>query len=262
MATDISIQIAIQLLLIGMAIRSYRRKSVDMGGAATMVFMGAIPVWTQNWMLFLSMAAMFFTSTFLTHFKRKKKDRLLKEVFDHKPRNALQGLANLGLASLMGMLYFLYPSKLFLIAALASVAAANADTWSSELGVFSKRPPRLILSGKMVPPGISGGVSILGTLAGCSGALIIALIYFYFIGETIETLIVFLAGCVGFLMDSVTGELFQAMYLSENGQNTERPTRNLVKGMRWITNDFINFICTCSAVVFSLALCYFFKFGC
>jgi uncharacterized protein (TIGR00297 family) len=262
MATEIIIQITIQLLLIGMAFRSYARKSVDFGGAISMVLMGAIPVWTHNWVLLSSMAVMFFTSTFLTHFKRKKKDSLLKEVLDHKPRNAIQGLANLGLASLFGILYFFLSSQIFLIAAIASVAAANADTWSSELGVFNKRPPRLILSGKIVPAGISGGVSFLGTLAGCSGAFIIALVYFCFLGKATESLIVLSSGCIGFLMDSVTGELFQAMYLSEKGQTTERPSRNLVKGMRWITNDFINFICTCSAVVFSMALCCFFKIGC
>jgi uncharacterized protein (TIGR00297 family) len=162
----------------------------------------------------------------------------------------------------MGLIYFFYPSKWVLIAAIASVGAANADTWSSELGVFSKRPPRLILSGKRVPPGISGGVSILGTLAGCCGALVIAIIYFYFFSATKESFIVLFSGCVGFLMDSVTGELFQAMYLSDKGHNTERPSQNLVKGKQWITNDFINFICTCSAIVFSLAFCYFFKVDC
>jgi len=258
MAQELIVQIGFQLLLFVMAFRSYKRKSVNIGGAISMVILGAIPVWTMNWMLFTAMAVMFLTSTFLTNFKRRKKDRMLQDVILHQPRNALQGLANLGLGSVLCVIDFYCFSQVLVIAATASVAAANADTWSSELGVISKKSPRLILSGKKVPPGISGGVSLLGSIAGIAGSFVIALVFLAFTESLEGSFIVLISGIFGFSVDSVSGELFQALYLSEKGSNTEHPSGKLVKGLHWITNDFINFICTFSAAALSFALCYFF----
>ena len=55
------------------------------------------------------------------------------------------------------------------------MAAVNADTWATELGVLSRTPPRLITSGKVVERGTSGGVSLAGTLAALGGAAVIGL---------------------------------------------------------------------------------------
>jgi len=67
-------------------------------------------------------------------------------------------------------------ASIFILLFLISVIAATADTWATEVGVLSKSAPRLILSFKKVPQGTSGGVSILGTVAAFSGALIVAIL--------------------------------------------------------------------------------------
>ena len=61
------------------------------------------------------------------------------------------------------------------------MAAANSDTWASEIGSMSKGKPISVKTFKRAERGTSGAVSLLGTFAAVVGSFLIALpSYFLF----------------------------------------------------------------------------------
>jgi uncharacterized membrane protein len=142
------------------------------------------------------------------------------------------------------------------IACAGALAAVNADTWATELGVLSPHPPRLITTGRRVEVGTSGGVTWRGTAASLAGALTIGLCgglellvlrqgwasaAALLLGATV-------GGVVGSCCDSLLGATVQAIYWCDAcGKETERQvhrcgtqTRRL-RGWGWLGNDLVNF---------------------
>jgi uncharacterized membrane protein len=58
---------------------------------------------------------------------------------------------------------------------IAHHATSLADTLASELGILSKGRPILITTGRSVPPGTNGGVTLMGTGCSALGGFIIGL---------------------------------------------------------------------------------------
>ena len=65
-------------------------------------------------------------------------------------------------------------NDLLIVGIISNYAATAADTFSSELGILSHSPPRLITTLRTVPPGTNGGVTTAGLLAGLLGSFSIA----------------------------------------------------------------------------------------
>ncbi|PCH09491.1 Protein of unknown function DUF92, TMEM19 [Penicillium occitanis (nom. inval.)] len=111
---------------------------------------------------------------------------------------------------------------ILVVGIVANYAAVSADTFSSELGILSKTPPRLITSPtlRVVPPGTNGGVTLTGLLAGVLGAFLIAVTSVLFVPFCAESwsllergvfvVAVTVCGTLGSLLDSLLGGLLQA----------------------------------------------------
>ncbi len=87
-----------------------------------------------------------------------------------------------------------------------AISAATADTLASEIGVLSR--PVLITTREVVKPGTDGGISLLGTIAGLIGALIIGVSAFILNVSpdiTHSICISTIAGLIGCFADSFLG---------------------------------------------------------
>ena len=93
--------------------------------------------------------------------------------------------------------------------------------------------------------GLSGGVSLIGTLAGLTGAFLIGLLYLVFTHKWQSPLLITAVGFAGTLLDSIIGSSAQAVYRLTNGMRTEvqMPGETILeKGFPWMTNDLVNFL--------------------
>ncbi len=106
--------------------------------------------------------------------------------------------------------------------AAGAIAAATADTWATEIGSFSRTPPRSITSGERVTAGTSGGITLLGTAGGVAGAMVIgALAGALAPGGWRSALTTTAAGVIGMVGDSVLGATLQEKrhWLDNDGVN-------------------------------------------
>jgi uncharacterized protein (TIGR00297 family) len=121
-------------------------------------------------------------------------------------RGARNALANAGVGVLCALLYAL-DLPAFSAAYVAAIGAAFADTAESEMGQLSRRPPRLITTGRKVQPGTDGAVSVPGTLAGVASAGLTAGLGLALglVGGWGMALLVALAAFFGTVADSLVG---------------------------------------------------------
>ncbi len=269
---------SVSLLLAGIGISlilvllSHRLGFLSKSGTTAAFFIGATVLGLGGTATAVPLLTFFFSSSFLSKIGRERKKKY-DLIFDKgSRRDAGQVFGNGGLAWLLSILWFAAGRVEFYVAYIGALAAAQADTWATEIGTLPDNPhPRSVLSLKPVPPGTSGGVTWIGTLGGLLGAVLICASAWITHPESIDVrdawlsgLAIGAAGLLGSLADSVLGATLQArFYDASRDRVTERTFHRsegvkipnpLVAGYRWITNDVVNFICTLAGAVTALLL--------
>jgi uncharacterized protein (TIGR00297 family) len=237
--------------LIGAA--AYWRGSLTRSGWLGAIITGTLTFGFGGWTWGLTLIAFFLSSSALSHFRQARKQALAGETFEKGGRRDLaQALANGGIGAALALAYGLAGAPMALLAAFAGVmATVTADTWATELGILSPHPPRLITTGRVVAPGISGGISAYGVLASSAGALMIGTVMLLLAAIELGTWHVWLlpaaaiGGLAGSLADSLLGATVQAIYRSPKGETERRTTHDgtpnsPLRGWRWMNNDLVN----------------------
>ena len=242
-------------LAVAVSLAAWKAGALAVSGAWSAALMGSVVFGLGGLPWAVALLTFFFTSSGLSRlFKRRK--RVVNEKYAKSSRRDwAQVFANGGVAMLLIGPHLLNPQADWPWLAFAgALAAANADTWATELGILSPRPPRLITSWRPVSKGTSGGVSLVGTLASAAGAALVGLAAWLFSPGASGWLlaVVTLAGLAGSLVDSVLGATVQAIYYdplrkkeTEKVVLTEDGTQATpMRGQAWINNDVVNFTAT------------------
>ncbi len=255
------------LLALFIAYISYRAHSLNKSGAVAATFVGTIIFGIGGLWWAILLLTFFITSSMLSRVFKNRKQSFNEKYSKGNERDAGQVFGNGGIATLFAALHFFYPEAVWpWMGFAASLAAVNADTWATELGVLNPHPPRMITDlGKIVEKGTSGGISLTGTIASLAGAALIGILASLLGPQTasIKTaFIVTLAGLAGSLFDSLLGATVQAMYFcpKDHKETEKHPLHTCgtqtihIRGWKWLNNDWVNFACGLFGVLVALMI--------
>jgi len=256
------------LLAIVIATLAYRARSLSKSGAVAAMFIGTLIFGIGGWQWAVLLLTFFITSSILSRAFKNRKQGLNEKFSKGNERDAGQVFGNGGVATVFVLVHALYPeSTVGWVGFAASLAAVNADTWATELGVLNPTPPRMITDlRKRVEKGTSGGVSLFGTIASLLGSSVIALLAVLLSPthslNTDHFLLITASGLAGSFFDSFLGATAQAMYFCPTDQKeTEKHPLHTcgtetvhIRGWKWLNNDWVNFACSAFAVVMALAV--------
>lgn len=166
-------------------------------------------------------------------------------------RNAWQVLANILWALLSSVLFLITRNELFIFLFIAAVAAVTADTWASEIGPLVNKKSFSVADWKMHPAGITGGISLGGTLAALAGAFLVSAGSYVLFFDRWNGTIVALLTSSAFL--ACFADTFLGAFVEENLQQS--PVFKKRKNPESIEpNDLINLAGSFTALLFFVVL--------
>jgi uncharacterized protein (TIGR00297 family) len=235
------------LLAAAVALIAYRARSLSADGALAAFAIGAVVFGAGGWTAALVLFAFFIPSTVLSRVGKTRK-RALVDVGKSGPRDAWQVLANGGVAAACVLLALRFGAG-WSAAFAGAFAAASADTWGTEIGTLAPGKPRSIFGFAEIEPGLSGGITVAGSLATLGGALCVALVAW--LAHVAPFVPVAVAGVAGAFFDSALGASAQALRrcpacavdCETNPHHCGTPT-TLRRGLGWMENDAVNFAAT------------------
>ncbi|MNI53419.1 hypothetical protein D3C73_1082470 [compost metagenome] len=233
---------------------AYLKQSLSFSGMIAAVVMGTVYFGAGNAFWFGILLLFFISSSLLSKLHHENKAELELTYDKTGTRDAGQVFANGGMGMLLVLLNAVYPLGLWEFLFIGVMATVTSDTWATEIGTLAKKPPRSVLTGKVLPAGTSGGVSLPGTLAAAAGgALIGAASWLLRAVSGMEgqpflllTLAGLAGGLVGAFADSLLGATVQRMNRCTVCGREVEATRHCgqptvyARGWRRMDNDAVN----------------------
>lgn len=246
---------------------AYRKKSLNKSGVIAAIILGTAIFSFGGFLPFALMMLFFISSSILSKVGKQKKGKLESIHEKGDARDYMQVLANGGVALFFLVLFKITKDIKFFTASAVSFAASNSDTWASEIGVLSKGKTISILTGRKIEKGVSGGISLLGTISAFMGSAVIAIAYLIYhililgYNNSIKVFIIItILGFLGSIVDSILGVTVQGQYIDKSdGHITEKKysdtsKNQLLKGYSLINNDIVNILSNFIATFISILI--------
>lgn len=233
------------------ALAAYRFKALTGSGVIAAVIVGTIILGFGGYVGAAVLLYFFITGSILTRLPGKQ------QTGEKQARNWVQVVSNGGPAALAVILVHAFPAyrESWTLFFLGTLAAATADTWATEIGTRWGKQAYHILTFRPIASGLSGGVSLIGTLASVLGSLSVAVLAYlllpgddFLCGLFLVPIVpvVAAAGVIGSILDSIIGATLQAKYRTADGRIVERPETGgeRIQGLSFVTNDMTNVLST------------------
>ena len=212
--------------------------------------MGTVAV-AAGWSWGILLVAFFLSGTGLSRIGARRKAEILDGIVaKNRSRDVWQVLANGGLFTAAGLASIVSPAPVWLVIGIGALAASAADTWATEVGTLLGGEPRSIISGKTLPAGTSGGVTLAGSAAAAGGAAFMATAALL-AGWPVPLYVAIASGVAGAFADSLAGALVQERrWCSACRAPTERTVHvcgtrtGRVGGIAGFDNDVVNLVCS------------------
>jgi uncharacterized protein (TIGR00297 family) len=236
------------LISTAIAFGGWRLHALTQAGAAVAAGAGTLIIWPTGGPGLLALGVFFAGSSAIS---RLAPDRTGALDAKGQRRDPVQVLANGGAAALGALVP---GAGLWIVT--ASLAAAAADTWATSIGGWSRTWPRHIVSLHPVPPGTSGGVSLIGSSGAAVGAASVGAATALSAGSRALFSLALTVGMLGMLADSILGAVLQGRFhcdacdlpTERRVHRCGRPSRS-TGGISWLTNDAVNALATLAAAV-------------
>lgn len=254
--------IMVYMFIVIIAIGGYLLKALSLSGVMGTFMVGFVVFHGFGLKGLFLLGAFFLSSSLWSLFGKEKKIQAQEKNEKSERRDLLQVFANGGIPAVASVFYLIDANNVWLIIFCTSIAAANADTWASEIGTLSKSKPYHAFTLKQVDAGSSGAVSMLGTLAAFIGSILISFISFLFWGAigTYMFVAITILGFLGNIIDTILGATIQVTYrcqrcmmVTEKKIHCNQSTEYL-RGLRFMNNEFVNVSAILVASIFAFLL--------
>ena len=243
MSARVMVGVALAILVASLARRA---GFLSTRGAFAAAITGMLAL-AAGWSWGALLVVYFVSASIASHIGRRvKEQRTASIVAKGGARDAVQVLANGAGFIVAAAGSLVWPDERWLALAVGSLAA-------TELGTLAGGAPRLIVGGRRVPAGTSGGITLVGTVSALAGATFIALVAAALRIPPKVCVAAAIGGIAGAMLDSLLGATLQARrwcdacnLATERRIHTCGTTTRHDRGMRWVDNDAVNFISSSS----------------